>query len=108
MAHQQYQHELNDPSYKSQLLTNNKLTMDVGNKLYEWFRNGKKINGKYTPYMSFSTGFRVTKYNRDAHDPDATVFALKVYPMNVHLTHEIMQHVVDCVTAARNEVLGIK
>lgn len=106
MAHQQYQHELSDPEYKSQLVTNNKLTMDVGNKLYEWYRSGKKINGQHTPYMSFSTGFRVTEYNRDASNPEAMVFALKIYPMNVHLTHEIMQHAVDCVIAARNEVLG--
>ncbi|MGJ7291774.1 pyridoxal-dependent decarboxylase [Morganella morganii] len=108
IGHQQYQNELTDPSYKKELIANNKLTMDVGNLLYEWFRGGKKINGKYTPYISFSTGFRVTDYNSDDSDSDAKVFALKVYPMNVHLTHEVMQHVVDCVITARNEVLGIK
>ncbi|WLI78198.1 pyridoxal-dependent decarboxylase [Kosakonia sp. H02] len=106
-AEQQYQHELCDPAYKPQLLAHNQLTLDIGNKLYEWFRAGKKINGKYTPYMSFTTGFCVTEYNRDASDADATVFALKIYIMNTHLTPELMQHVVDCIMAARDNVTGI-
>ncbi|WDB54709.1 pyridoxal-dependent decarboxylase (plasmid) [Escherichia albertii] len=106
IAHQQYQQELSNPLYKEQLLDNNKLILDVGNKLYEWYRSGKKINGKYTPYMSFSTGFRVTEYNRDESDPEAKVFALKVYPMNIHITHEVMEHVIECVMAARDEVIN--
>ena len=84
----------------------NELTLKVGDKLYHWFRSGKKINGKFTPYLSFSTGFRVTEYNRDGADPDAKVFALKAFPMNVFITEDIMQHVVDCVQAARDEVMA--
>jgi L-2,4-diaminobutyrate decarboxylase len=33
------------------------LTEAVGNKLYEWFRAGKKIDGKSTPYMSLALEF---------------------------------------------------
>ena len=77
----------------------------MGNKLYEWFRAGKKIDGRYTPHMSFSTGFRNTNYNRDGSDSEAVVYALKSFPMNVFITPEIMQWVLCCVRAARDEVL---
>jgi hypothetical protein len=97
--------ELNKATSRADLLKNNKLTKAVGDKLFEWFRAGKKIDGKYTPYMSFSTGFRNTEYNRDASDPDAVIYALKSFPMNVFVTPEIMQWVLHCVGAARDEVL---
>ena len=76
----------------------------MGNKLFEWFRAGTKIEGKHTPYMSFSTGFRNTNYNRDGADSEAVVYALKSFPMNVFVTPEIMQWALRCVHAARDEV----
>lgn len=82
------------------------LTKAIGDKLYHWFREGKQINGRYTPYISFSTGFRVAEYNRDDTDPDAYIFALKIFPMNVHITPEIMRYAIDCVLLARDEVLS--
>lgn len=78
----------------------------VGNRLFEWFRAGRKIDGKYTPYMSFTTGFRNADYNRDGTDAEAVVYALKSFPMNVFVTPQIMQWVLHCVHAARDEVLG--
>ena len=70
----------------------------------EWFRAGKTIDGKYTPYMSFSTGFRNTTYNQDGSDADAVIYALKIFPMNVFVNPEIMEWALHCVHAARNEV----
>ena len=61
----QFQKDLTDPAGRADLVRNNILTEAVGNKLFEWFRAGKKIDGKFTPWMSFSTGFRVAEYNRD-------------------------------------------
>jgi L-2,4-diaminobutyrate decarboxylase len=55
--------------------------------------------------MSFSTGFRNANYNRDGTDSEAVVYALKSFPMNVFVTPEIMQWVLRCVHAARDEVL---
>jgi glutamate/tyrosine decarboxylase-like PLP-dependent enzyme len=104
-ANAQFQKELNEPASRADLLKNNKLTKAVGDKLFEWFRAGKKIDGKYTPYMSFSTGFRNAEYNRDGTDADAVVYALKSFPMNVFVTPEIMQWALRCVEAARDEVL---
>jgi L-2,4-diaminobutyrate decarboxylase len=101
----QFEKELNQPASRADLLKHNKLTKAVGDKLFEWFRAGKKIGGKYTPYMSFSTGFRNTEYNRDGTDPDAVIFALKAFPMNVFVTPQIMQWALDCVRAARDEIL---
>lgn len=104
-AKTQFHKELNDKGSRADLLKHNKLTHDVGDKLFEWFRAGKKIDGKYTPYMSFSTGFRNAEYNRDGTDEVAVVYALKSFPMNVFVTTEIMQWALRCVHAARDEVL---
>ncbi len=104
-AKAQYEKELNEKASRADLLKHNTLTKDVGDKLFEWFRAGKKIDGKYTPYMSFSTGFRNTEYNLDGTDAEAVIYALKSFPMNVFVTPEIMQWALHCVAAARDEVL---
>jgi hypothetical protein len=104
-ANAQYKKELTAKSSRAELLTNNKLTKDVGDKLYEWYRAGKKLDGQYTPYMSFSTGFRNTEYNLEGKDADAVIFAIKAFPMNVFVTPQIMQWALHCVHVARDEVL---
>ena len=104
-AKEQFKKELSNPSGRADLIRNNQLTESVGNKLFEWMRDGKKVKGKFTPWMSFSTGFRTTEYNRDEQDSEELVFALKSFPMNVFVTPESMRHVIDCVHAARDEVL---
>jgi L-2,4-diaminobutyrate decarboxylase len=104
-AKARFEKELNDPKLRAELIKHNQLTEAVGNKLFDWFCAGKKIDGKYTPYMSFSTGFRSADYNRDGADAEAVVFALKSFPMNVFVTLEIMQWALHCAHAARDEVL---
>ena len=101
----QFQKELTNPAGRADLVKHNLLTEAIGNKLFEWIRDGKKVDGKFTPWMSFSTGFRVAEYNRDEKDPEEVVFALKSFPMNVFVTPESMKHVLRCVQAARDEVL---
>ena len=105
-AKSQFENELNDPLRRSDLIRHNELTKAVGDKLFEWFRAGKKIDGKYTPYMSFGTGFRNAAYNREGSDAEAVICALKVFPMNVFITPEMMQWVVYCVHEARDAVLS--
>lgn len=104
-ADAQFAKELADPASRDDLLAHNRLTEAVGNKLFEWYRSGKKLDGKYTPHMSFSTGFRMASYNRDGADPDARVYALKSFPMNVFVTPEVMEWTLHCVHAARDEVM---
>ncbi|HAC20492.1 MAG TPA: aspartate aminotransferase family protein [Porphyromonadaceae bacterium] len=104
-ARKQFEEELNDPNKRSELIKHNRIIHAIGDKLYEWYREGKQINGKYTPYMSFSTGFRTTNYNRDEHDPEAVIYAIKSFPMNVFVTPEVMDHMLVCVEAARDEVI---
>jgi L-2,4-diaminobutyrate decarboxylase len=87
------------------LIKYNKLTHAIGDKLFEWFRSGKKINGHCTPYLSFSTGFRTAEYNRDMKDSEAVIYAIKMFPMNVFITPEVMNHVLECIIAARDEVM---
>lgn len=101
----QYERELTDPNARTELIKNNLLTEAIGNKLYEWFRAGKQIDGKFTPYMSFSTGFRNADYNGDGSDAEAVVYAIKAFPMNVFVTPAIMKWALYCVNAARDEVL---
>jgi glutamate/tyrosine decarboxylase-like PLP-dependent enzyme len=103
-AKKQFERELNEPDGRADLVRNNQLVKAVGDKLFEWFRAGKTIDGKYTPYMSFSTGFRNTTYNQDGSDADAVIYALKIFPMNVFVNPEIMEWALHCVHAARNEV----
>jgi hypothetical protein len=105
-AKAQFERELTDPAARNELVVHNQLTRAIGDTMWEWFRAGKQINGLYTPYISFSTGFRVTEYNRDATDPEAVIFALKVFPMNVHIEPALMRHVITCVLAARDHVLS--
>lgn len=104
-AKTQYQKELTEKSSRDDLIKHNKLQEAVGNKLYEWYRSGHKIDGKFTTYQSFSTGFRPTNYNLDESDADAMIYAIKCFPMNVFITPEMMQWSLHCVDAARDEVL---
>ena len=103
-ARRQYDCELKNPAFRDDLIKHNSLTHAIGDKLFEWFRSGKKINGHCTPYLSFSTGFRAAEYNRDAKDAEAVIYAVKMFPMNVYITPEVMEHVLECVIAARDEV----
>jgi len=104
-AKAQFQKELTNPAGRADLIENNHLTEAIGNKLFKWIRDGKKVDGQFTPWMSFSTGFRTAEYNRDEKDSEEVVFALKSFPMNVFVTPEIMKHVVRCVHEARDEVV---
>jgi L-2,4-diaminobutyrate decarboxylase len=104
-ATEQYDKELKQADSRADLIKHNKLTRAVGDKLYEWYRAGKQIDGKYTPYMSFSTGFRNTEYNPEGSDAEAVIYAIKAFPMNVFVTPEIMKWALQCVNAARDEVL---
>jgi len=103
-AQAQFNSELQDPAFREQLIKHNKLTHTIGDTLFEWFRSGKKINGQCTPYLSFSTGFRTAEYNRDMKDSEAVIYAIKMFPLNVHITPEVMDHVLECIIAARDEV----
>lgn len=104
-AQSQFAKELSDKNYRAELLKTNELTGAIGEKLFNWYLSGKKINGKYTPHMAYSTGFRNADYNKDGSDAEAVIYALKAYPMNVFVTPEVMKHTLDCVLAARDEVL---
>jgi hypothetical protein len=104
-AAKQYGRELTDPAIRSELIRHNHLTEAVGNLLFEWYRSGKTIDGKYTPHMSFTTGFRTATYNQNGADAESVVYALKIFPMNVFVTPEIMRWALTCVRAARDEVV---
>lgn len=104
-AQSQFAKELNEPASRADLLNHNQLTEAVGNRLFEWYRDGQKIEGKFTPHLSFSTGFRNASYNRDGTDSQAVVYALKSFPMNVFVTPEIMRWTLACVLAARDAVM---
>lgn len=104
-ADSQFNKELTDKNYRGDLIKYNQFTQAIGEKLFDWYLSGKQINGKYTPHMAYSTGFRNADYNPAGTDPEAVVYALKCYPMNVFVTPDIMNHVMDCVVAARDEVL---
>jgi hypothetical protein len=99
---------LKDKEHREDLIKHNQLTHDIGDLLFEWFRSGKKINGQCTPYLSFTSRFRPTEYNREMNDPEAMIFALKIFPLNVNITPPVMDHVLLCISAARDQIVQTK
>lgn len=104
----QYQRELTDPGAKAELVRHNQLQGQVADLLWDWFRDGRLHDGSHAPYLSYSTGFRPTTYNRDEHDPDAMVYALKAYPMNLNVDAAAMAVVVRLVLLARDEAVLVE
>ena len=103
-AREQYSRELNDKSYRADLLRYNRFQQAVGEKMFHWFLEGHKIDGKRTPHIAYSTGFRNASWNADGSDAEGTVYCLKTFPMNVYNNPVVMQHVITAVLAARDEV----
>jgi len=103
-ADKQYRKELTSPKYKDELKQHNELQGHVADKLWEWFRDGQRHAGEYAPYVSYTTGFRPTTYNREETDPDAVIYAIKSFPMNLNVNPRAMETVVKLVLAARDEV----
>lgn len=103
-ARKQYQRELTDPQAKAELIMNNELQQKVANQLWDWFRSGQLPSGDYAPYISYTSGFRSTEYNRDETDPEALIYALKSFPMNVNIDPASMQTMIKLVLAARDVV----
>ena len=105
-AKKQYYQELIDPNFQDQLIEHNQLQANIGEKMWEWFRDGKMHHQHYAPYINYSTGFRPTAYNRDESDENAMVFALKSFPMNVNIDRASMDTVILMSLAARDELLA--
>ena len=103
-AREQFAKELNDRGARAELLRTNRLQQAIGEKMFEWYLSGHKIDGKPTPHIAYSTGFRNASWNEDGSDAEGTVYALKTYPMNVYNNPSVMDHVITCVLAARDEV----
>lgn len=100
----QYQIELSDRAARDQLIANNQLQEAIANKLWSWFRDGQQHYGEYAPYISYSTGFRPAKYNSDESDPQAVIYALKAFPMNLNITPNSMRILLQLALAARTEI----
>lgn len=103
-AREQFARELGDRGCRADLLANNRFQQAIGEKMFQWYLEGHKINGKPTPHIAYSTGFRTASWNADGSDAEGTVYALKTYPMNVYNNPAVMDHVITCVLAARDEV----
>ena len=103
-AKSQFENELAWPDCRDDLIKHNRFQEQVANTLWQWFREGKQLNGVYTPYTSYSTGFRPAEYNRDKEDPYAVIYALKSFPMNVNIDPSAMQTLLNAVLAARDYV----
>ena len=85
-AKAQYQRELSSSAHRDDLIKYNNFTEAIGEKLFDWYINGKKVNGKFTPHMAYSTGFRTASWNEEGKDAEGFVYSLKTYPMNVFVT----------------------
>lgn len=103
-AASQYKQELYDESHRDLLIKHNIFVQNISDILWKWFREKKRVDGKLTPYLSITQGFKPTLYNKDNSDKKAVIYALKVYPVSTYITPEEMQHVIKCIRLARNEV----
>lgn len=54
-AKEQFARELNDKNYRAELLESNRFQQAVGEKMFQWYMDGHKINGKYVPHITNST-----------------------------------------------------
>jgi L-2,4-diaminobutyrate decarboxylase len=102
----QYARELAEPAAAGELAKHNALQQAVGDKLWEWYREGKAIGGELTPYLSYSTGFRQVEYAPGAGEQRGVVYAIKIFPMNVHVTARSMRQSLVAIKAARDAVLA--
>jgi hypothetical protein len=62
---------------------------------------------KIIPHVD-GTGFRGLPYDPDEADPGSRVYALKSFPMNLSITLESMRWLLQCVQAARDEVVRLR
>ena len=103
-AREQYTRELQEKDMRAALIAGNRFQQAIGEKMFQWYLEGHRVNGRPTPHISYSTGFRTASWNEDGADSEGMVFALKTYPMNVYNNPIVMEHVIECVLAARDEV----
>lgn len=101
-----YETELSDPDELDTVNDNNILQENIANTLWEWFRSGKKVDGLYGPYTSYTSGFRPTDYNDDFIADNGVIYAIKAFPMNVNVTVETMETLIKQIRIARDIVLG--
>lgn len=102
----EYEKELSDPKYLPTLKQHNEFIRKVGDTLWDWYKTGKIVQGRYTPYITYTTGFRKTAYNEDGSDKDAVIFALKIYPLNINVTDEDMDWILQIVKLAAKYVIS--
>lgn len=105
-ANAQYLRELEDPNAIEDLKKHNQLQEKIANKLWEWFRDGKQHDGRYGPYVSYTSGFRKTDYNPSGSIPDAVIYAVKSFPMNVNINSVSMDNLLKLVLHARDEIMA--
>lgn len=99
-----YEQELFQPLFSDQLALYNDLTQKIGDLLWKWFRERKTINGLPTAYLSFTKGFRTTRYEDSTEQQP--VYALKIYPVSVFVNDEHILHAIRCIRAAREEIIN--
>lgn len=101
----QYERELHDETYKRELIEHNGLIQKTADLLWTWFRKEKQIEGRSTPYLSITKGFRPTAYNKNTADQQDGIYALKVYPVSTYITNADMQHAIQCIRLARDQAI---
>lgn len=101
-----YEKELSSVKHQDSLVKHNELQKNTADILWNWFRSGDKIAGKYGPYTSYTSGFRTTDYNDDMGDAKGVVYAIKAFPMNVNIVPATMDTLVNMILAASKKALS--
>jgi hypothetical protein len=106
-AEEQYEKELNDPTYKNELRAYNLLQQRIANKLFSMLRDPeqKVLGWENPPYTSFTSGYRTTEYAPNEKDSRYSIYALKAFPMSPNSNEISMQVVRNYVLKARDLVI---
>lgn len=97
-AERQYAKEMSDASEKTraELDRHNALQKDLADEIWQFVRSGQKIDGLYAPCCNYSSGFRKTQYpDGEVKVTQSEIYALKSFPMNVNVTKEHMNHLIQ-------------
>lgn len=84
----------------------NCLQKEVADRVWLYVTEGKLVNGKHPICFNYSAAFCNTEYRREDGSPGASFFTLKSFPMNVNVTKQHMNDLVECIKFIRDDVLS--
>lgn len=84
----------------------NMLQKRIGDRLWELSTTGQSVNGKHAYLLNYSSNFCSTAYKMSDGTDGPSFYALKVFPMNVHMSLKDIPDIVDVIKAVRDQIVA--